>query len=366
MRLIARCALLALLALVNRAWAAETTLTIGITQYPATFHPAIEAMMAKTYVLAMTRRPLVVYDAGWKLACLLCTRLPTIENGLAKAETTPEGKPGVAVTFTIQPRAAWGDGVPVTTSDVLFSWKIGRDAQSAYTGAEEYRRIYKIDTIDAKTFTIHIDRLTFDYNALGSFVVLPAHIERANAAAPAEYRHRTAYDRDTTNPGLYFGPYRIESVEPGSRVTLVRNKTWWGAKPYFERISVRVIPNTAALEANLLAGGIDMISGELGLTVDQAVAIERRHKRRFDVIFKPGMIYEHLDLNLDNPILADKRVRQAMLMALDRGAISSQLFGGRQPVAHSSVNPLDWAFDPAIKTYAHDAKGAARLLAAAG
>ena len=83
-----------------------------------------------------------------------------------------------------------------------------------------------------------------------------------------------------------------------------------------------------------------MIAGELGLTIDQALAFEKRHGDRYQVIYKPGLIYEHIDLNLDNPILADLRVRKALIMGLDREALSEQLFAGRQAVADTSVNPL--------------------------
>ncbi|HEC14563.1 MAG TPA: peptide ABC transporter substrate-binding protein, partial [Rhodospirillales bacterium] len=128
----------------------------------------------------------------------------------------------------------------------------------------------------------------------------------------------------------------------------------------------RTIPNTAALEANLLSGELDMIAGELGLSVDQALAFEKRRGRRFNVIYKPGLVYEHIDLNLDNPFLKDKRVRKALIYALDRETLSRQLFAGRQPVAHSSVNPLDWVYAKDVRKYAYDPKKAARLLAQAG
>ena len=129
---------------------------------------------------------------------------------------------------------------------------------------------------------------------------------------------------------------------------------------------MRTIENTAALEANLLSGAIDMIAGELGLTADQAIAFERRHGERFTIINKPGLIYEHIDLNLDNPILADRRVRQALIQALDREAISDQLFAGRQPVAHAFVSPLDWIYDDSVRRYPFDPAAAVALLEEAG
>src|SRR5690348_3917707 len=102
-------------------------LVIGITQYPSTLHPNIDSMAAKTYVIRMAERPFTTYDADWKLVCMLCVELPTFENGLAKRERLADGREGVAVTYTIRPDARWGDGVPITTKDVLFTWEVGRN-----------------------------------------------------------------------------------------------------------------------------------------------------------------------------------------------------------------------------------------------
>jgi peptide/nickel transport system substrate-binding protein len=344
---------------------AKDELVIGITQYPATLNPMIEAMLAKTYVLGMTLRPFVTYDADWKLVCMLCTELPTMENGLAEPIDLGDGKRGVKMTVTIRPDASWGDGTPVTTADVLFAYEVGKHKMSGVTAQEVFRRVIKIDVKDEKTFTIYLDKLTFDY-AAQIFDPLPVHLERAAFADPAQYRTRTKYDTDPTNPGLYDGPYRVAEVSTGAYIALEPNPAWEGRKPAFRRVVVRAIENTAALEANLLAGGIDMIAGELGLSLDQALAFEKRHGARFDILYKPGLFYEHIDLNLDNKLLADKRVRQALLWGLDRKALVQQLFAGRQEVADGFVNPLDWVHTREIAQYSYDPAKAKTLLDAAG
>ncbi|MBK8908322.1 MAG: peptide ABC transporter substrate-binding protein [Rhodospirillales bacterium] len=367
-----RCRLVGLLVaalvavLPTTAHATKDELVIGITQFPSTLHPNIDSMMAKSYVLGMSQRPITAYDADWTLVCVLCTELPTIDNGLAVPETTPDGKPGIAVTYKLLPEAAWGDGTPLTTADVLYSWTVGKHEKSGVIPKEFYRRLYAIDVHDDKSFTLHFDKLTFDYNAISDFHLLPAHIDAPAFAQPESYRFRTAYETDTINPGLWLGPYRIAEVVSGSHVLLAANPHWWGEPPAFERIVVRVIENTAALEANLLSGAIDMIAGELGLTLDQAVALEKRHHERFRFLYKPGLVYEHVDLNLDSPVLADRRVRRALLHAIDRDAISAQLFAGRQPVAHTSVNPLDWVHADDVPQYPYAPETAARLLDDAG
>jgi len=109
-----------------------------------------------------------------------------------------------------------------------------------------------------------------------------------------------------------------------------------------------------------------MVAGELGLPVEQAAALERRVPGRFQVVTKPGLIFEHLDLRLDTPMLGDVRVRQALLSAIDRAQIVAKLFEGRQVLAQGSVNPLDPMHDPAVRDWPYDPAKAAALLDAAG
>ena len=65
-------------------------LTIGITQFPSTFNPMIDAMVAKSYILGMARRPMMAFDKDWKLVCMMCTEIPTFENG--RVQMIPEVK----------------------------------------------------------------------------------------------------------------------------------------------------------------------------------------------------------------------------------------------------------------------------------
>src|SRR5205807_7937227 len=97
--------LIAAAATLPAAAAEHTTLTIGLIQFPSTLNPNIDAMAAKSYVLGMARRPFTVYDADWKLTCLLCTQLPSVENGLAVPVDLPDGKKGIDLTYTIRPDA---------------------------------------------------------------------------------------------------------------------------------------------------------------------------------------------------------------------------------------------------------------------
>jgi peptide/nickel transport system substrate-binding protein len=357
-----------LLALVSAPASAQPKdeLVIGITQFPSTFNPFFDPMATKSYVLGMAQRPIVTYDKNWQLICMLCTEVPTIENGRLKPVERPDGTKGAEITYTLRADAKWGDGRPVTSADVVFAWEVGRHPDVGAVSGEYYRRAEKIDVRDDHTFTVHANKLTYNAASVYAFDPMPSHLEKAAFADPKEYQKRSAFDTDTTNPGLYNGPYRITQVATGSHIVLEPNATWTGEKPHFKRITVRAIENTSAMEANLLSGGIDYIAGETGISLDQALAFEKRHGSKYDITYKAGLIYEHIDLNLDNPILKDKRVRQALLYALDREALSKQLFEGKQPVADSFVSPLDWIATDDLPKYKYDPKRAAELLDQAG
>jgi peptide/nickel transport system substrate-binding protein len=354
------------LALSSARALAHDQLTIGIIQFPGTLNPNIDAMAAKNYVLGFALRPFTAFDADWKITCLLCTELPTFENGRAVKTELPDGKTGIDLTYTIRPDAMWADGVPVTTDDVRFTYDVGRNKESAISNAEMYRQILGVDVKDDKTFTLHWDRLSFDFAAIDDFVPLPAHLERAAFAEPAQYKLRTLYATDPTNPGLYNGPYRISEIASGAYLTLEPNPHWAGPAPYFKRIIVRAIENTAALEANLLSHTIDMIAGEVGLPLDEALAFAKRHGSEFNILYKPGLIFEHVDCNLDAPTLADRRVREALLTGLDRATMTKTLFDGRQAVADSFVEPQDAGFTDDVPHYPYDPARAKQLLEDAG
>src|SRR5665213_2389649 len=125
-------------------------LSIGVSQYPSTFNPLTDPLVAKSYVLAMVRRPLTTYDSDWKLVCMLCETVPSFENGLARKLDLPGGKHGVRLTYTLKAGLKWGDGQPVTTDDVIFSWQVGRNPQTGVADAEIFRRMVKVEAQDAR------------------------------------------------------------------------------------------------------------------------------------------------------------------------------------------------------------------------
>ena len=356
------------LALLAGSAMAKDELIIGVAQFPSSLHPAIDAEVIKGYVLGFGIRPITAYDRNWKNSCLLCTQLPTIENGLAKFEDKPGGGRGMAVRLTLRSDLKWSDGTPLTTKDLMFTWKVGRDPASGFSNGNPWDRAKSIDVIDEHTAVLHLDRVDVSYNQWDT--LLPAHIEGPaydRAGGAGEYIKQTVFNRAPTTPGLYNGPFMVTAYQSGVQVVLEPNPHWPGPKPGLKRVIIKLIANTAALQANLLSGDVDMVAGEgVGLTIDQVIALRKQQPDKFVYIFKPSLTYEHIDLKIENPILADIRVRRAMLMSIDRQTLVNRLFEGMQPVASAWVNPLDPNYNKALPIVAYEPAKAKALLAEAG
>lgn len=347
---------------------AKDNLVIGVSQFPSSLHPGVDAEAIKAYVLGFAIRPITAFNAEWQNTCLLCTELPTIENGLARIVDRGGGRKGMDVTIRLKPGLKWGDGVAVTTKDLVFTWKLGRDPESGWANPNPWNRASSITVQDEHTAVLHLDRVMASFNQWDT--LLPEHIEApvfARAGSAAEYVRQTSFNRAPTAPGLWNGPFRITAYESGNQVVLEPNPAWSGTKPGLKRIVIRLIDKTPTLLANLESGDVDMVAGEgVGLTINQVTALQRQHPDSFTTIFRPSLTYEHIDLQGGNPILADLRVRRALLLAIDRKTLSARLFEGKQPVADAWVNPLNPMFSDAVTKYPFDPGKARALLAEAG
>lgn len=364
-------------AFVTTAHAADNKeLRIGIAQEFESLNPVIHQMVASGYIGDMVTHHLDAANAKWEWECHLCVEIPTLENGKAKL-IEEGGVKKILVEWEIKSNAKWADGTLITAKDVILGWQVGSSPNVAVGEKEIYTDIEAItpDPANPQKFTMKYSKVKYDFNRLGTFYILPDHVEKAvwekTKNTPGEYEKQTKYTTEPTNLGLYSGPYKIVELQLGSHVIVEPNPHFYGEPAKIKKIIFKLIPDTATLEANLLSGTIDVIS-ELGLKLDQALAIEKRIARdpvlsqKFKVLYREGTTYEHIDLNLKNPLLQDVRVRQALVYAIDRDKLTQALFEGKQKKALHDRSPLDAYFTEDVVQYTYDPTKAAALLDEAG
>ncbi|MEZ4620022.1 MAG: ABC transporter substrate-binding protein [Caldilineaceae bacterium] len=164
----------------------------------------------------------------------------------------------------------------------------------------------------------------------------------------------------------------IQEFTPGAELLLARNPNYQTNLPlvenkgplHLEEVLVRLIPEELTLVGELETGAIDMIAGVPASAIDRLQA-----NPEIDVMEarQPGIF--GLVMNLERPIFADLRVRQAIAKAVDRESLV-KVVNGATP-AYTFVTPGMIAYDATVDTYAHelhphDVAAAQALLAEAG
>jgi peptide/nickel transport system substrate-binding protein len=352
----------------------NTELKVGISQEFENMNPAIMQMSATSYLFNLVGRTLVTMDATSKWVPQLAKSIPSIENGAAKLSAD---KKHIVANWEILETAKWGDGTPLTCADFDFARTVGTTATVSVPDRETYAQIKSItwDKTTPKKCVFTYEKARWDFYQLGTLRPIPKHLEepvlKKYGAQKEGYEKNSNFVRNPLMEGLYCGPYKISEIKLGSHVTFVPNPNFYGPAPKIQKLVVKLIPNTGTLEANLRSGSIDKISS-LGLQFDQALSFEKKVKTEnlpFEVLFRPSATYEHIDFNLDNPILKDLNVRKALVLAINRDELVKALFEGKQKSALHNMTPDDpwYTSDPKVITvYPYSRREAGRLLDLAG
>lgn len=344
--------------------AAKKSVTIGISQEPDTLNMIFKEMMASEEVARAGLYTLTMFDADWNLVPWAAKEIPTLENGGVEL-FEENGQKKMRATWVIRDEFFWSDGKPLVADDFVFTHEVIMDPTQEVIDRSTDEKIEKMEVKgeDRKTLVVTWKEPYAYYANYRQHEALPKHIlEPVYRKDPSGLKKHPF----GTKPALA-GSFYIHEWVPGSHIIAKKNPHAKGfLAPKLDEIIWRIIPQTNTLEANVVSGTIDAIS-TLGLSFDQGLALEKRiDKERFEVQFIEGLVWEHVDFNLDNEILKDKRVRHALAYGADREGISKSLFEGRQPVAHGTEPPRSPYHNPNVKKYAYDPAKAKALLDEAG
>jgi peptide/nickel transport system substrate-binding protein len=346
-------------------------LNIALNAEFETLNPLVNSMMAAVYILDATARPLVALTPEGKAYPVLIKEIPSIENSKASFIKHEKNK-GLKADIEILAKAKWGDGVDMTCQDVKVAWQIGKDDKVSTPNREDYLNIedIQIDAKNPKKCSILFKEARWSFY-LNFPRPIPAHLEgpvfQQFQSQAQGYERNSLYVKAPTNPGLYNGPYVVSELKLGSHIVLSANPQFQGKPAYFKKVIFKFILNSSTMESNLVAGSVDMTSSS-GLSFDQALNFEKKiseQKLPYKVIFVPGVIYGHIDFNLDHPALKDLKIRKALAYAVDREEMAKAFYSGKQKVAlHFSTQLDSWYTDKPseIVTYAYDKKKAEAFL----
>jgi peptide/nickel transport system substrate-binding protein len=230
------------------------------------------------------------------------------------------------LTYHIKPKAKWSDGRPVTADDFIFTWQAFVNPKNEIASRSGYDSITKAKKVNAKTVRFTFKRTYAPYKTIfGS--IYPKHVLQGKNFNEI---WNSNYTKPGTSVSMASGAFKLGSYTKGQQLTMVRNGTFWGKRPAVDRIVFKFITVTDSEVQAIRGGEVDAIYPQPQL---QLAAL--RNQSGLHVQSKAGASIEHIDINMgaksSNKLLRQKWFRQAIAYAIDRRAMTRQLFRTLNP-----------------------------------
>ncbi len=335
------------------------TLNVWLTGKPSLFSPIAAAIESNTMVMQLIYGRLVELNEKNEVVPELAERW----------EVSPDA---TKFTFHLRKGVKWSDGASFTCKDALFTFKARMDPRTGspvglpeVKGAADFKdgkttAPAGLQCVDDATFQIELDLGNAALLAGNiasnptAWFIMPEHI--LGAVDPNALGKHAFF----LNPTVGTGPFTFVRYETDQFVELKRNPNYWQApKPYLERVFFKLVTQDVA--------GAQLEKGEMQLARVTADNAERLSKvPGVSVQSAPGTGPTIFTVPQEKPEWKDKRIRQALMHAIDREALIKQIAKGYGSITNTHLLGPAWALETSLKTYPYDPEKAKSLLKEAG
>lgn len=338
------------------------TVVFLIESMPTNLDPRIGSDAFSEHIDGMIFSSLLALDANMNI-------IPD----LAQTWETPDP---LTYVFHLRRGVQFHDGSAFTSADVKFTFDSILSGAIKTGKRTAFRTVASVHAPDDYTVIFH---LTEPY---ASFLW--------NLTKPGIGIVRRGSGTEVSQHPIGTGPFRFVSMQTDEEILLDRNADYFGsltpgshgnADPAadsknspatapddtapttpIEHIQFRIVPDSTTRALELRKGAAD---GEINsLTPDTVLALAKQPGLR--VSEQPGTVLAYIAINMDDPILSHREVRQALAFATDRDSLIRYLLRGLARPSASLLPPNHWAYDAALKQYDYNPSRAEQLLDSAG
>lgn len=321
---------------------------VGISQEPTVFNPHLLHIEVDEGIHWAVFDPLFSVEPDGTFAPRLVTEVPTVENGGISAD-------GTEWRIRLKPGVTWHDGMPLTAEDVKFTLELQKDENFRAARRTGHELIEEITVVSDTELTWKMSSAFAPYMAILSWTfIIPKH-----AFGEGVDPNEAPFNQSPIGTG----PFKWDSRAPGDNIQLVANPDYHGDGASIERVVVKYVPDLTVLYTQFRTGEIDVIALQ-GISPDhyaEATALPGK-----EVVLVPVGTVETLSLNLGNPVLADKAVRQALYLGVDKQTVMDALYYGLPTATETYMPQQSYYYDETLPTHVYDPEQGKAILDAAG
>ena len=269
----------------------------------------------------------------------------------ALAESYEISPDGLTITFHLRRGVLFHDGTPFTSADVKYTYEFYGDPANAAVIGHRFVNIDRIETPDDYTVVLHLK----EPDATIMTITATTYI------VPKHYHSKVGQEVYRTAP-IGTGAFKLKEWRPAEFTLLQAFDDHWRGRPKIDFIRLDVVPEAAVRAMALEMGEADASIWPFTVEDNLRFAADPR----FTTFVTSSLAVNHFPINNLIPQLADRRVRQAMMYAIDRQRMIEDVFVGAAVVAHTNKSPAVPWFNPNTRRYPFDPERAKALLDEAG
>ena len=290
---------------------AGTTLTWGVQALPRTLFVPTDYSSLASWVMVLIQGQMLAFGPQQQLQ-------PAILSSWKQVSPTK-------FVYTLRPGVKFSDGNPVTATDIAYTLGLQLDPKVAAQEAALFSSVKSVTATGPSTVTMvltHPDSLV---------QYLPASIVGYVYEKKSVETNLQNYGTPQVLP-VGAGPYMVQQYVPDSQITLVRNPYYYGAKPKWDTIIFKGIPDAQTM---LLA----LRSGEIEGTFSVQPSIASQYASFSHVQSYPSDAWNGLTLDMKEAPFSDLNVRKALAYATDAAGIEQAVVRGYGKVAVTLNDP---------------------------
>lgn len=351
----------------------DGTANIIYWQAPSIMNPYLSGGTKDIEASSIVLEPLAGYDQDGKLFTRLAAEIPTVANGGVSKDLT-------SITWHLKKDLKWSDGSPVTAADVVFTGKYCMDPQGGCAQLSHFEGVKSIEEVDPLTV-----KITFKEPQpvpYGPFVSSESPILQKKQFENCTGAKAPTCTEANFNP-IGTGAFEVAQFKPNDTIQFKMNPNYRDPnKPHFAAINFKGGGSAMESARAVLQTGEYDYGWNLQLSPKVLDDMVKDGKGKLKVGF--GTLVERLQLNMTdpspslpaderstakhpNPILSDKRVREALSMAIDRNVLNNIGYGKMgKPTCNWVPAPANFADANNTACLKQDIAGAKKLLDEAG
>jgi len=313
-----------------------STLNLSISSNPSRINPILATDSASSEIANWIFNGLFKYDKNGKIVCDLAKSYQFTD------ETT--------LIVKLKQNVKWHDGAKFTAQDVLFTYNTILSPKVFTPQSDSFKKVKSLEIID--DFTIKIKYKEPYFKALNIWMggILPYHILKDEKDIM-----RSKFNK---NP-IGTGSYKLKTFKISSDIKLEAFDDYFEGRAKIDQILYKFLPDPTTAFLMLKQNMLD-IGGLTPIQVDRQ--IDEKFKKDYKIIEKPSFGYTYMGFNLKKEKFKNKKIREALSLALDRKQMVDILFFGHGKVCNGPFLPGTFAYNEDAPKAVQNIKKAKQLL----